>query len=140
MGKEGGGGGEGCETHFPADMFSKSHFPVVKSHSHKQNSEKNPSVIHTSYFLRKTMASKYDQQDPKMQEDLRRCAEEDRNLLDYIVGKLSRLLRYKSSYHFTFLSFLPAGKSVFQLVSVFILSSLVERIMLGVVSKRSTST
>ena len=31
-GPEGGGGG-GFQSHFPAHIFSKSHFPVLKSHS-----------------------------------------------------------------------------------------------------------
>jgi len=88
-GPEGRGeGGGGYYTHFPANMVSKSHFPVLKSHSHKQNSDKNiPSVIHTSSFLfasAKQWLLNVTNKDPKVYEDLRRCSEEDMNLLNCI--------------------------------------------------------
>ena len=70
------------QSHFPAHFFSKSHFPVPKSHSQQQNSEKI-AVLHIQpLFASQPQNYGLTQQRPKIHEDLQRRSEDERITLD----------------------------------------------------------
>ena len=101
----------GYQSHFTAHFLSKSHFPVLKSHSHKQNVEKIPVLYAYHLFslrIRKITASKYD---PTKTQKFTRIYKD----LPKIAGSFQTVIKLSSSdyiaispCHFTFLPFLPA--------------------------------
>ena len=93
----------GYQSHFPAHFFSKSHFPVLKSHSQCYTYQL------FSLRIRKITTSKYD---PTKTQKFTRIYKD----VLKITGSFQTVIKLSSSEfiaispcHFTFLPFLPAG-------------------------------